>query len=245
MDILTARRLGLGTQLLETPRPIFNVDGMKNKAGALTHYTELLVSQDDKRAIQRFYLTHLGEHRAVLGLPWLRTFNPLIDWANREMKGGTVEMTTVDKPHWARTYHLQVKGLQITKEQDLEEGDEVWVSLNRTTVAQEMAQKYSANQRAMEIPKQFQEFAKVFLEEEAKAFPLSREDDHAIRFKEGSNPTIKCKIYPMGHQSNKAIQDWTKDMLEKEFIRPSHSSISVPTFTVLKKDGTHRVVQDY
>jgi hypothetical protein len=49
----------------------------------------------------------------------------------------------------------------------------------------------------------------------------------------------------MGHQSNKAIQDWTKDMLEKGFIRLSDSSISVSTFTVLKKDGTHQVVQDY
>ena len=37
------KQLGLGSQLLERPRKIWNIDGTTNKAGALTHCVDLEV----------------------------------------------------------------------------------------------------------------------------------------------------------------------------------------------------------
>ena len=37
------KRLGLGSQLLERPQKIWNIDGTTNKAGALTHCVDLEV----------------------------------------------------------------------------------------------------------------------------------------------------------------------------------------------------------
>jgi hypothetical protein len=206
MDISTAKRLGLGMQKLSRPIPIYNIDGTKNKAGALMHYTELLIQKDEQQAIQQFYLMHLGEDHTVFGLPWLKTFNPDIDWANGEMKGGKVNLRTTNRPEWAKTLNPIIKGHKIVKEQDLKEGKEVWIHLawteedwvhvRKTTVAQQIAQEYQEKHKQLiSLPKEYQEFSKVFSEEEAKHFPPSREDDHAINFKPRIDPTFKCKVY--------------------------------------------------
>jgi hypothetical protein len=106
-----------------------------------------------------------------------------------------------------------------------------------------MAQGYQEkHEQLISLPKEYKEFSKVFSEKEAKHFPPSREDDHAIKFKPGINPTFKCKVYPTNQSSGLAIKDWTTDMLLKGFIYPSDSPIGVATFTVKKKDGSECVV---
>ena len=60
LDYRTVKRLDLGTQKLESPRPIINADGTPNGKGTLTHCTELLVSHNGKEERQRFYIADLG-----------------------------------------------------------------------------------------------------------------------------------------------------------------------------------------
>ena len=48
LDYRTVKRLDLGTQRLESPRPIINADGTPNGKGTLTRCTELLVSHNGK-----------------------------------------------------------------------------------------------------------------------------------------------------------------------------------------------------
>jgi predicted aspartyl protease len=60
MDRCMAKRLGLGTQLLPTPRKVRNADGTNNQAGTLTRYTDLQISFKGITEIQRFYITDLG-----------------------------------------------------------------------------------------------------------------------------------------------------------------------------------------
>ena len=43
----------------------------------------------------KFYLTSLGKEHFILGYPFLREFNPDIDWENREIKDGSVEIKTL------------------------------------------------------------------------------------------------------------------------------------------------------
>jgi len=43
----------------------------------------------------------------------------------------------------------------------------------------------------------YDEFAKVFSEEESKRYPPKRAWDHAIEFKKDAPDAIDCKVYPM------------------------------------------------
>jgi hypothetical protein len=79
IDIRTAERWGLPQRTLPNPRPIVNVDGTENKAGAVTRACILNVQYQKGQQLQRFYITDLGFDRVLLRYPWLYKFNPHIN----------------------------------------------------------------------------------------------------------------------------------------------------------------------
>jgi hypothetical protein len=96
------------------------------------------------------------------------------------------------------------------------------------------AQQYT---KKVEIPKEYQRFAKVFSEEESQRFPPSRSCDHAINFKPGVPDTIDCKVYPMTRIEDEALDMFIDEQLEKGYIRPSKSQYASSFFFIKKKDG--------
>ena len=76
------KRLGLGTNQLDKPKKVWNVDGTTNKGGELTHYMDLEVKTGDERQKMRFLITDLGDDDLILGYPWLSTFEPKFSWHN-------------------------------------------------------------------------------------------------------------------------------------------------------------------
>src|SRR5258708_3475255 len=55
-------------------------DGAENKSGELHQYTDLQVQTGNNHTNLRFYLTELGEQKAILGYPWFAAAQPKIDW---------------------------------------------------------------------------------------------------------------------------------------------------------------------
>jgi hypothetical protein len=104
------------------------------------------------------------------------------------------------------------------------------------------AQQYT---KKVEIPKEYQRFAKVFSEEESQRFPPSCSCDHAINFKPGAPDTIDCKVYPMTQIEDEALDTFIDKQLEKGYIRPSKSQYASSFFFIKKKDRKLRPVQDY
>ena len=80
MNLTYTRWLKLPIHPLEKPRKIFNVDGTENKSGELRYYTDLKVQTGTTRSLLRFFLTDLGENKAILGYSWFATTQPKIDW---------------------------------------------------------------------------------------------------------------------------------------------------------------------
>ena len=74
------KRLGLGSQPLERPQKIWNIDGTTNKAGALTHCVDLEVHTGERQEVMKFLVTDLGGEDLILGYPWLSTFEPKFRW---------------------------------------------------------------------------------------------------------------------------------------------------------------------
>jgi len=61
-------------------RKLFNVDRTENKAGQLQFYTDLAIQTGRTTTNMRFFLTQLGEHKAILGYLWFAAIQPKIDW---------------------------------------------------------------------------------------------------------------------------------------------------------------------
>ena len=74
------KRLSLGTNQLEKPRKVWNIDGTTNRGGELTHYVDLEVKMGDRKQKMHFLVTDLGDDDLVLGYPWLSTFEPKFSW---------------------------------------------------------------------------------------------------------------------------------------------------------------------
>ncbi len=67
----------------------------------------------------------------------------------------------------------------------------------RATTSTELAIKVQQYMKKVEVPTEYQQFAKVFSEEESKRYPPKRAWDHVIEFKKDAPEAVDCKVYPM------------------------------------------------
>jgi hypothetical protein len=256
VDYKTMARLWLGTKKLERSRPVINIDGTTNAAGAITHYCDLMVTKGDKKGREGFYVTNLGKDRFIFGYPWLRTFNLEINWTTGIVQGPQVRIETLLKGNLTRNEQRQ-EATKIAIAQ-LEEGDELYmaiqfiktdpVEINKMTLAQQMAEKaYNTSKVNTEdtIPAVFRRHWKIFSEEESRQLPLQRKWDHKIELKPDAPDVINSKVYLLSKDEQKALDDYITDNLDKGYIMASSSPYGSPTFMVKKKDSTFRIVHDY
>jgi hypothetical protein len=87
IDWKFVRKFSINKHSVSSPIPIKNVDGSNNSSGKITHYCILFVRIGEKVTSVKFYVTELGGEDVILGLPWLKKENPVIDW-----KKNTVEL---------------------------------------------------------------------------------------------------------------------------------------------------------
>jgi hypothetical protein len=205
----------------------------------------------------------------ILGHPWLCTFNPQINWKKGKLKGKLEIATTAAKQQIAQTHILLARQLTaephkrhcvtITTLLEIEEYIHLVTQctdihtvhteqIRKTTIAQQMSEKaYNKTKVNTEqtIPVEYQRHAKVFSETEATRFPLLRPWDHQIKLTNNTPTTINSKVYPLPTKLMEALDKWIDNMLKQGFISLSDSNYRLPTFTVVKKDSSQRVVQDF
>lgn len=149
-------------------------------------------------------------------------------------------------PEWAKIGLLSCQAQRVARHYKLQEGDAVYVQVNKLNVAQEWAIAAAKGKEKVTVPEEYQEYQDIFSEENAKQLPPSRgEFDHQILFKEGAPTTIRCKVYPMNRAETEFTRNWIQENLEAGKIQESQSEITCPSFLIKKKNGTFRMVQDY
>ena len=57
-----------------------NADDSVNKKGNITHRVEGKLRIKNQRLPTRWYVADLGRDDIILGMPWIRRYNPNIDW---------------------------------------------------------------------------------------------------------------------------------------------------------------------
>ena len=80
MNLTYAKWLQLLIKQMEESRKLLNVDGTENKSRELKYYTNLQVQTGTNYTNLCFYLTELGEQKAIMGYPWFAAAQPKIDW---------------------------------------------------------------------------------------------------------------------------------------------------------------------
>jgi hypothetical protein len=80
LNLTYAKWLQLPIKTLKTPQKLYNVNGTENKAGELCYYTDLETKTGTVISKLRFFLSDLGEHKAILEYPWFAAVQPNIDW---------------------------------------------------------------------------------------------------------------------------------------------------------------------
>jgi hypothetical protein len=239
-----AKQMGLGLQTLPNPKKIFNIDNTTNKSGMITHFLDLNVRANNINKKMRFLVTDIGHEEVLLGYPWLATFEPKFNWRSAVIDKQILPIIislinpqiTHNQPTIATTLSEETKQ-SIIRQLDGE--------CTIRGVATDLAIQAGEQQTDAELPKEYQDFARLFSDEAADRFPPSREWDHAIDLKPGAPDALDCKVYPMTRDEDTALEKFLDEMVGKGYICPSKSPYASPFFFVKKKDGKLRPVQDY
>jgi hypothetical protein len=239
IDPRTIERLRLPIKKLPQPRTIYNIDGTLNRAGSITHKCQLRIKFGDTTETTDFFITDLGQDRAVLGFPFLQKFNLEINW-NKGVISPINKILITPQQIWEHRWKVWKLDKHLLRKSDL---------LRKVSFAQQwaaIADKTKLHLQEEGVPQEYQKHHKVFSEEGAKRLPPTREEDMAITLKEGAPEQLDCKVYPLSKRELDILRQSLNEDLAKGYIKHGTSSFVSPIFFIPKKDGDElRMVIDY
>jgi hypothetical protein len=238
MNLTYAKWLHLPIIKLPNPRKLFNVDRTENKAGELLFYMDLQVQSGGQSITLRFFLSDLGEHKAILGYSWFAAVQPWIDW-----KKGWIDHTQLPiilhVPN-AQCAQFVPWTCNIPRVQPPHQ-----YYIGRATIHLCMNTKWIEEPDLDKILKEFWQYNKVFSKEKSQCLPYHTIWDHAIKLLPNAPATLPGRLLPLTKLEKEEMQKFIKEHLQCGTIRESWSPYTANFFFVKKKDGKLRPVQDY
>jgi hypothetical protein len=192
-------------------------------------------------------IVSLGRRQIILGMPWLKTQNPHIDWQANTLSLPPSPTPGADDHTTPQRYLLRWLGLDVDQElsrlhaQRYSSEDAVPPSeclpqmteyINNTTIKEVI------------IPDWCKDFEDVFLEKTHDRLPPHRSYDHTIELKPSFVPKV-AKVYTLNPMEREACKAFVNEHLKTGRIVPSKSPQAAPFFFVSKKDGGLHPCQDY
>jgi hypothetical protein len=220
-----AYRMRIPIIRLQKPRPLFNIDGTKNRKGDITRYTDLKVQTGSKDRTMRFFLTDLGKPTINPGLSLVRS-NATTDRLGPRMVG--VRTPTSRTTNQTKQMNLSIRAAE-----------------SRQTIASKLAEQAIKLKPEVLLPTEYQQFAKVFSEKASERFPPSRPYDHAIDLKPDAPATLLAKAIRLPTDELVAAKKFIDENRKLERIEEGNGPYASRLFFIKKKDGQLRPVQDY
>jgi len=180
----------------------------------------------------RFFLTQLGEHKAILGYPWFTAIQPRIDW-----KRGWINHTQlpiVFKAPDATKARFTPRSINKPQPTRIEQ-----ILLCKATIG--TAQETDPTK----IPKEYSKHSKVFSKEQSQRLPKHTIWDHAIELLPGAPSTMPGCLLPLNQKEIQEVHNFVQKHLKRGTICKSWSPYTANFFFIKKKDGKLRPVQDY
>ena len=170
------------------------------------------------------YVTNLGNwERLILGMPWMREHNLIINWRSHTLIGWDLKPGDMDKKH-----------LEALKSE--------FPTVQKTTISTELEAKIV--KEAVSLLDQYRKYEAVFSETDTPLPEHRGRLDHEIKLIKSFKPK-KGSIYPLSPKEKEELDKFLNENLACGKIRPSVSPQAAPVFFVAKKDGKKRLIQDY
>ncbi|XP_038995777.1 uncharacterized protein LOC120120131 [Hibiscus syriacus] len=182
-----------------------------------------------------FRVLSLGGSDMVLGVDWMEVFSPIMmDFKTKtisfEKDGETVVIKGSQKLPLIRS--ITGEKLQKLAEKDTELSGELYL----------LSDEVEDNLVPLPLQELLEEFKEVF--EEPKGMLPSRQHDHAIVLKQGTQP-VNLRPYRFAHHHKAEVEKQITEMLSSSIIQVSKSPFASPCLLIKKKDGTWRFCVDY
>ena len=205
LDHRTVSHLRLPLEPLKAPRTIHNIDGTHNQAGQITYKCQLKVQIGAIHREMDFFITNLGQDRIFLGYPFLKMFNPNINWTN-----GTL----------TRTSTMSITPVSLWKHyQQIWQKDRT-IHIRKTSFAQQWASKAKEGKPTStdsDVPAPYANYKMVFSKDQARRLLPSRTEDMEIALKEGSSTQLDCRVYPFMKAETEVLRQNIEEDLKKGY----------------------------
>ena len=239
MSLEYTKYLKLPIKWLLEPRKLFNVNGTTNQDGELQFFMDLQVQTRIQCTNLWFFLSNLGENKAILGYPWFAAMQLRIDWKRGWINHAQLPII-LQAPDSAKACFIP---RQINKPQQ----EHIQYYIGQVAIYPEDAtQKQNDNtEDQSKIPPQYRKYSWVFSKEASHKFPPSRIWDHVIELKPGAPASLPRKLIHLSQVELKELQKFISEHLKCRTIWPSKSLYIALFFFIKKKDGKLWPVQDY
>ena len=208
----------------------FTIRFAGNESQKITTKVTLSWATEYERVFLDFFVFSGGRNQfdAILGMPWFKKINPRIDWARGTIRinGKWKAFTTPPKP--TATMALA---------ENLEPADEYFMAKLNMIGPEEKTDDIPT-----EIRKVLDDYKEITSGVLPKGAP-NRAYKHQIETGDAEPTAVPPR--KMSPKELVEVESQLKDLLEKEYIRPSMSPWCAPLVFVKKKDGTLRMCVDY
>ena len=260
-----AKRLGMAKLPYSSDVSVRLADGSKLPLNWRTPLFQLKMG-DHQEEMHLLGLPLQG-HEIILGRPWLKKWNPAMDWsrdalsfperrrqgadlepAPAEVAGGLGEgrlISALQANRAMKKGELKLLAM-ITPWQEEEE------SLEKPQCSAVVAAKPDSKQPPKELapsapaPVQavLKEFQDVFPEKLPPGLPPRRDVDHRIELEPGAKAPVN-RMYKMSFTELDELKKQLAELVEAGYVEPSKSPFGAPVLFVHKKDGGERMCIDY
>ena len=244
-------------QRLDRQVKVYNVDGTTNSKGNIVWETNVNLQFPKHQENVKLMVLNLGRKQIILGMPWLRKWNPITDWVRKRVSIprliGRRDAVPLCEclPSWTNSlvpqrYILRWPGMDadLKTAQHLKKR-EAWLSretIGKITISTQITQETKPTETV--LPEWCKDFRDVFSEKSHEKLPPYRPYDHVIDLK--PNFVLKiAEVYPLNPLEMETCKSFVEEHLKTGCIVSSKSLQASPFFFVLKKDGTLRPCQDY
>jgi len=240
----------------EKPEDLVLADGAQSIAGQITHTCTLKLAIDQHMEELTFQVTKLTSWNLIVGKPWLRRYNPTINWVMNTIafSSGYCHahcLPTRPSPVTSLTnkFHISLIS-QAALRVALKDPDSCFCIMALynspdyapTTPVTSVSKGDDLTKEL--VLQDYYDYLVLFSEKEARILPPSRYVDHAIPLIEGSKLPFG-HMYSMSDSEVKEVRKWIDENLSKSFIHASSSSVASPILFVKKKNRSLRLCVNY
>lgn len=243
-----------------------SVKGIQGKPGTITEVVRLSIDIDGhcEKGAYLYVMTQTLDYDMILGRPWMKRWEALIDPSCDELEFKFTGLRTrnTSKPSYGTKFdHALVSAAAFGAAVRREKKEHLPTSRSASyevpifaasmaDIEKALAPKMHLDPRT-KLPEHYHEFLKLFDKKEADRLPPFRGEgmDHRIELikgPDGKDPVVPYgPLYNMSREELLVLRRELTTLLDKGFIRVSHSSAAAPVLFVRKPGGGLRFCVDY